>query len=48
MYNLAHSPVDSHSGIPAPDTVGTKTSEAQATATTTLGIYCTSKYCCFT
>lgn len=42
MYNIVRpqAPVDSHPGLPAPNTLGTNTSEAQATATITssLGI----------
>lgn len=39
-----HAPVDSHPGLPAPDTRGTNTSEAQATATITSSLGIILKY----
>ena len=46
MYTIVrpHAPVDSHPGLPAPDTLGTNASEAQATATITSSLGIILKY----
>lgn len=46
MYTIvcSHALVDSHPGLPAPDTLGTNTSEAQATATITSSLGIILKY----